>query len=353
MRRVRTAIGAVAMLAVVVLALPIVGLLSAADPDGETRLFLVEPGEPVSAVIQHLGEEDLLPECPLFGPRVLILVARLTGADRDIKSGEYELSPAATPLQILSSLRSGTIRTIPVTLPEGLRLDEMAARLEEANITSAAAFIARATDPSFAEALGVPGDSLEGYLYPETYRFRRATPADEVLRTFVEEFNRRLTDDHRAKVESSKLSLHDVVTLASIVEKETAVDEERPLIAAVFRNRLERRMRLQSDPTVIYGIVKSQGRFDGNLRRRDLKTDTAYNTYTRGGIPPGPIANPTVASIAAVLEPANVSYLYFVSRNDGTHVFSNTLEEHTNAVNRYQRRRRRPDPAKSPAAPSR
>ncbi len=351
MRRVRTAVGAVGMLAVVALALPIVGLLSAADPDGQTRVFLVEPGEPVSAVIQRLGEENLLPERPLFGPRVLILVARLTGADRDIKSGEYELSLAATPLQILSSLRSGAIRTIPVTLPEGLRLDEMAARLEEADITSAAAFIARATDPSFAESLGVSGDSLEGYLYPETYRFGRATPADEVIRAFVQEFNRRLTDEHRAKVEGSEFSLHEVVTLASIVEKETAVDEERPLIAAVFRNRLKRRMRLQSDPTVIYGIVKTQGRFDGNLRRRDLKTDTAYNTYTRGGIPPGPIANPTVASIAAVLEPANVSYLYFVSRNDGTHVFSNTLEEHTNAVNRYQRRQRRPVPPKSPAAP--
>jgi UPF0755 protein len=130
------------------------------------------------------------------------------------------------------------------------------------------------------------------------------------------------------------------VTLASIVEKETAVDEERPLIAAVFWNRLKKRMRLQSDPTVIYGLIETQGHFDGDIRYQDLRADNAYNTYTRSGLPPGPIANASVASVRAVLEPTNVPYLYFVSRNDGTHEFSTTLAEHTRAVNRYQTRRR-------------
>jgi UPF0755 protein len=202
-------------------------------------------------------------------------------------------------------------------------------------------------NPEFTRSLGIEAETLEGYLYPETYRFRRETPADEVLRAFVGEFNRRLTEETRAQIAASGMTLHEVVTLASIVEKETAVAAERPLIAAVFRNRLEKRMRLQSDPTVIYGIVRTRGHFDGNLRRRDLKRDTPYNTYTRGGFPPGPIANPTIASIDAVLAPADTPYLYFVSRNDGTHVFSNTLKEHTNAVNRYQRGGRRSTPANS------
>jgi UPF0755 protein len=327
--------------------LPVVSLFSPADPTGRPRVFLVESGEPVPAVIRRLDEEHLLPDRPLFGPRVLVLVARLSGADRAIKSGEYELSPALTPIEILERLRSGTIRTLPVTIPEGLRIDEVAARLEQGEITSAAALVARAMNPEFTRSLGIEAETLEGYLYPETYRFRRETPADEVLRAFVDEFNRRLTEETRAQIAASGMTLHEVVTLASIVEKETAVAEERPLIAAVFRNRLEKRMRLQSDPTVIYGIVRTRGHFDGNLRRRDLKRDTPYNTYTRGGFPPGPIANPTIASIDAVLAPADTPYLYFVSRNDGTHVFSNTLKEHTNAVNRYQRGGRRSTPANS------
>ena len=131
------------------------------------------------------------------------------------------------------------------------------------------------------------------------------------------------------------------MTLASIVEKETGAAHERPRIAAVFRNRLERRMRLQSDPTVIYGVLRTRGEFDGNLRRGDLEADTPYNTYTRGGLPPGPISSASMASIRAVLTPEDVPYLYFVSQNDGTHYFSTTLREHVNAVNRYQKRRRR------------
>ena len=350
-RGLRLALGGVVLLASGAAALPLWGLYSPSDPSGETRVFVVKPDEPVRDVFRRLEREELLPDRPLFGPQVLLLAARLSGADRAIKSGEYELSPSLTPLEILERLRAGAIRTLPVTVPEGLRIGEVAARLEAAEITSAAALVARALDPEFPRSLGVEADSLEGYLYPETYRFRRASSAEEVLRALVKEFNDRLTEEHRARIAASGLTLHEVVTLASIVEKETAVPEERPLIAAVFRNRLTYRMRLQSDPTVIYGIVRTRGRFDGNLRRRDLERDTPYNTYTRGGIPPGPIANPTIASIEAVLDPADVPYLYFVSRNDGTHVFSETLEEHTRAVNRYQRRRRSRDPAASPSHP--
>ncbi len=304
-------------------------------------MFAITPGESVSSVARRLEAEGLLPDRPLFGPRVVVLLARLSGADRQIKAGEYELSPTLTPAQILARLRSGAIRTVPVTLVEGLRADEVAERLEAAGITPAAALLERTHDAAFIKSLGIEAETLEGYLYPETYRFRRDTPAGEVLQMLVKEFRARWTSDDHRRLEASDRTLHEVLTIASIVEKETAVPEERPLVAAVFLNRLKRRMRLQSDPTVIYGIVRTRGRFDGNLRKRDLRENTPYNTYTRGGLPPGPIANPTIDSIRAVLSPADVPYLYFVSRNDGTHVFSRSLEEHTRAVNRYQRRGRR------------
>jgi UPF0755 protein len=331
------------------IALPVWGLFFAAAPRGESRLFTVRPGESLSSVARRLEAEGLLPDRPLFGPRVVVLLARLTGSDRQIKAGEYELSPTLTPAQILGQLTSGRVRTVAVTLVEGLRIDQAAVQLEEAGIAPAAALLERATDPAFVESLGIQADTLEGYLYPETYRFRRETPPREVLRTLVEEFRARWTDDDQRRLEASDRSLHEVVTIASLVEKETAVPDERPLVAAVFLNRLQRRMRLQSDPTVIYGIVRARGHFDGNLRKRDLREDTPYNTYTRGGIPPGPIANPTIDSIRAVLSPADVPYLYFVSRNDGTHVFSRSLEEHMRAVDRYQRRGRRRSAPTQPA----
>ena len=154
----------------------------------------------------------------------------------------------------------------------------------------------------------------------------------------VEEFRSRWTQQDQERLQESGFNMHEVITLASIVEKESGVPEERRTIAAVFRNRLKRRMRLQSDPTVIYGILVTRHEFDGNIRRSDLRTDTPYNTYTRGGIPPGPIASASIESIRAVLNPEDVPYLYFVSRNNGTHQFSKTLEEHNRAVRRYQKR---------------
>lgn len=347
MRRALLLAGA---LAVGAIALSVSGLFFRAQPEGESRVFTVGRGEPVASVARRLSAEGLLPERPLFGPRVLVAAARLSGADRQIKAGEYELSPTLTPLQLLAQLRAGRVRTLAVTLVEGLRLDEVAERLEAAGITPAEVLIARAGDSAFAGSLGIEADTLEGYLYPETYRFRRETPAPEVLRTLVKEFQERWREQDQALLSESGRSLHEVVTIASLVEKETAVAEERPLIAAVFLNRLRRGMRLQSDPTVIYGIIRERGHFDGNLRKRDLQEDTPYNTYTRGGLPPGPIANPTIDAIRAVLRPADARYLYFVSRNDGTHVFSRSLEEHTRAVNRYQRRRnpRRSTPPSEP-----
>ena len=333
---------AIALMAAVAgtLGLAYSGLHAAAAGARTARVFTVMDGEPLARVAERLERAGLLPDRPLFGPRVWALYARAQGLDRSVKSGEYDLSPAMTPVEILAKLTSGEVKTYAVTFPEGLNVGEIAQRLEQAQIAPRDALVKAALSPELARSLGVPADSLEGYLYPETYRFRRGTPAESVLRGMVEQFFARFSAQDRAKLEASGMTLHQVVTLASIVEKETGVAEERPLIAAVFRNRLQKRMRLQSDPTVIYGMVRARGSFDGNLRKVDLQTDTPYNTYTRGGLPPGPIASVSLDSLRAVLAPAAARYLYFVSRNDGTHHFSNTLEEHANAVRKYQRYRR-------------
>jgi UPF0755 protein len=289
--------------------------------------------------VHRLDAAGLLPSSPLFAPTVLVWYARLTGADRDVKSGEYELDASMAPTRILAKLVAGEVMTHAVVLPEGLRVDEVATRLEQAGILLAADFVRTASDGAQARALGIEADGLEGYLYPETYRFPRGARPDEVVSAMLDEFHGRFTPEDLAAIGRSGRSLHEIVTLASIVEKETSVDAERGLVAAVFANRLARGMRLQSDPTVIYGVVRARGSFDGNLRKRDLTDDTPWNTYTRAGLPPGPIASTTIESIRAVLEPADVRYLYFVARRDGTHQFSNTLEEHARAVNLYQRRR--------------
>jgi UPF0755 protein len=314
-------------------------LFASEQPEEPSRVFEVRSGESLHALCRRLRDAGILEDHVILGPRLLVWYARLLGVDRAVKSGEYDLSPSLAPAEILEKLVEGAVKTYPVTLPEGLRLDEIAAELEAAGIVDSDALLAVARDPELARTLGVEAPTLEGYLYPETYRFPRGADPRELVETMVRQFRAAWTEEDEQHLADSELTLHEVVTLASIVEKETGRGEERPLIAAVFRNRLRRGMRLQTDPTVIYGRIVVHGEFDGNLRRRDLEEDTPYNTYTRSGLPPGPIASAGIESIRAVLAPADVPHLYFVSRNDGTHVFSRTLEEHNGAVNRYQRSR--------------
>ena len=334
-------IGAAAVASLALLGWAANSLHTPAATAGAPQAFSVEPGDTLNSVAQRLDQSGLLPRRPLFGPRTFVLYARLGGADRSVKTGEYDLDARMTPVAILDKLVSGKVKTHPVTLPEGLRLDEVAERLEAAGIVSAEGFLVRASDPRRARASGIAGDSFEGYLYPETYRFRRGSTPGEVIERMHAEFQSRWTEADREALAASGHSLHEIVTLASIIEKESAVPAERVLVSAVFANRLARGMLLQTDPTVIYGIIATRGEFDGNLRRSDLERDTHYNTYVRAGLPPGPIASTGIESIRAALSPADVPYLYFVSRNDGTHVFSRTLSEHDAAVDRYQRRRPR------------
>lgn len=280
--------------------------------------------------------------------RIFALYAALRGAGRKLRAGEYEFPPGATPRDVLSELEQGETKRHLVTLPEGWTFAQMAEAIGKAGIAPADRLFALARDPAFVKSLGVPGATLEGYCFPDTYAFTKGTRPEAVWRALVERAQRVLGEEQRKARAGSDpgLEADEIVTLASIVEKETGRADERPLIAAVFLNRLRRGIPLGSDPTVIYGI---EG-FNGNLTRADLETPTPYNTYLRPGLPPGPIANPGRDALRAVLSAPAVDYLYFVSRNDGSHQFSRTLEEHNRAVREFQLNGRRP-PQTAPAPP--
>ena len=311
------------------------------DPQAPEKIFVIRPGSSLHQIARELAQEGLL-EDGWLGTRALVVYARIRQLEREVKSGEYRLSAAMSPREILDHIVSGRVATHPVTLPPGFTAREIAAQLAaDELIDDPDAFLSLVFSAELAKDLEIEAESLEGYLYPETYRFQKHTAEEKVVRTLVEHFKRAWRPEDHARLQELDRTLHQVVTLASIVEKETGVESERPRIAGVFQNRLERGMLLQSDPTVIYGILVTRGSFDGNIRRSDLREDTPYNTYTRRGIPPGPIASPGIEAIRAVLQPEDHSFLYFVSMNDGTHYFSKTLREHNNAVNRYQRLRGR------------
>jgi UPF0755 protein len=293
-------------------------------------MFVVAPGDPLSVVARRLEREGLVRDA-----RVLGLLARLRGLEASLHAGEYALSGSLSSSEILDRLAEGRVATHSVSVPEGFTARQIGARLAAAGLVDEAAFAAAVADPELATALGVEAPGVEGYLYPETYTLPRGLPASEVVGVFVAQFDA-AWDELAEQARARDLSRHEVVTLASIVEKETGAPEERPLIASVFANRLARGMRLESDPTIIYGIPD----FDGNLRRRDLENaGNPYNTYRHPGLPPGPIANPGIEAMRAVVQPADTDYLFFVSRNDGTHHFSESYRQHVNAVNRFQLRR--------------
>ncbi|MBW2274678.1 MAG: endolytic transglycosylase MltG [Deltaproteobacteria bacterium] len=300
--------------------------------DESVRLFVVERGDALGHVARKLESERFIRNAS-----ALKLLARWRGDAGRLRAGEYDLSSSWSTRTILDRITAGRVRTYEMVLPEGIRADEIGLRLEAVGVVEAEDFLAAVHDADFARSLGVEADNLEGYLYPETYRLSRDLSPRDVARILVEQFDRVWVEIEPTALEQT-MTRHEIVTLASIVEKETAVPEERPLIAAVFLNRLRRGMRLETDPAVIYGIPD----FDGNIKKKHLRdASNPYNTYKIAGLPPGPIASPGIDALRAVLEPAESEYLYFVSRNDGTHHFSRSYREHVNAVNRYQKRRRR------------
>ena len=305
--------------------------LSPAGSGSGITVVRIEPGSDLGSIGTALHQAGVIDS-----PRNFLWTARAAGLERKLRSGDYELDPSWNLPRLLEVLSSGRSRMLSVTFPEGTTMEGVAERLSAAGVTDGQAFLALARNRDFLAPLGIPGPTAEGFLFPETYLFASSSEPADVMKVMADQF-RTVLAELEVEAPLGKRDLLDTVTLASIVEKETSMPEERPLVAAVFLNRLRKGYRLQSDPTVIYGMEN----FDGNITRRDLETDTPYNTYLIRGLPPGPIANPGRGALWAVLNPAPVEYLYFVSRNDGSHHFSLTLKEHNRAVRLYQLARRK------------
>ncbi len=299
-----------------------------------TVRLVVPPGASADAIGRMLEAQGLVRHRLVFR-----LLVRLRGLGGQLKAGEYALDGPLSLEDIVGLLARGEVVRNEVTIPEGRTLEETAA-LAAAEGIDLAEFLKTARDPALIRDIDPEAPDLEGYLFPDTYDIPLTPdPAQGLVRRMVQRF-REVIAPEQSRIAKEELTVRHVVILASLVELETAAVEERPRIAAVFLNRLERRMLLQTDPTIIYAL-KQEGRWDGNIRRRDLEMDSPFNTYRRPGLPPGPIGSPGREAIRAVLDPADTRDLYFVSRNDGTHQFSETLTEHNRAVDRYQRRRRR------------
>jgi len=257
-----------------------------------------------------------------------------TGQSRALKAGESRFHEPMSVVDVIDTIARGEVYVHPITFPEGLTIREMAAVYESRGLGKATEFIAASGNASLIADLDPGAKDLEGYLFPETYALARGTPVATLVGLMVQRFR----DTYGALQKSAwanGLTTRQLVTLASLVEKETAKAEERPLVAAVYRNRLTRKMVMQADPTVVYALVKA-GTYDGNIRKRDLAIDSPYNTYKYAGLPPGPIASPGRAALEASLMPADVPYLYFVSRNDGSHAFADTLARHNANVYQHQ-----------------
>lgn len=298
----------------------------------EKVVFLLEPGVSFRHIVERLEGQNLIDN--KFS---LLVFAKVTGWDRKMRHGEYALDRGMTAYQILETLASGKSILYPVTFPEGANIYDMAAELEAKGFFKAADFIAFVKNPEEVKALiGESAPSLEGYLFPETYMLTRFTTLKELVSSMIRRF-KIVYDEVLAEMGGkTSMSRHNVVTLASIIEKETGAPEERPLISSIFHNRLRIGMRLQTDPTVMYGILADTGVPKMNITKQDLITPTLYNTYTIKALPPGPIANPGREALRATMKPAESKYLYFVSRNDGTHVFSEDYKGHNKAVKDFQ-----------------
>lgn len=293
---------------------------------GPDAYFFIKPSESFSSINSRLAKEKLI-----TSPRLFHRLSQWNGVMTKFKSGQYQIKTNSNLMDVYNTFINEKSLAMYFTVPEGKNMYEIGKMLEEHAITSYQDFITLCKKPEFVKSLGIKGLSVEGYLYPETYDFAPNLPADQVIKTMVREFRKKMM---AVDISQSKMSLEEIITLASMVEKETGDKSERPIIAGVFLNRLKIKMRLQSDPTTIYGMYET---YDGNISRKDLLTPSDYNTYTVKALPIGPISNPGVASINAVLHPAMHKYLYFVSQNEGRHFFSENYTQHQEAVVKWQK----------------
>jgi len=295
--------------------------------DSSPVLVEFEPGVGFRQMAKTLKEKGLIRDLQAF-----VLFGRLRGSTKSVQAGEYEFNASMPPSRILEKLEKGRVVKHTVTIPEGYNIRDIADLLDKMSLSQKDRFITKASDKAFLATLGIDAATAEGFLFPDTYQFAKGMSDASMIKAMVLRFKEVFTGELEMRSKAAGISINGLLTLASVVEKETGQASERPRIARVFLNRLRLGMPLQSDPTVIYGIKD----FNGNLTRKDLRTETPYNTYRKKGLPAGPIANPGIESIKAVLYPEEGQYLYFVSKNDGTHYFSKTLSEHNRAVYRYQ-----------------
>ena len=306
------------------------GLGATAGQPREAVLFEVAKGWSARSVIDHLGRAGLA-----ANPLALRLACRAFYPDESFKAGEYLFTPPLPPKDILFRIFAGRIHLVPVAVPEGLTGDEIAALLRPGDAEGAAAFRRAFGATDLIADWDPRAKDLEGYLFPDTFNLPRQASEADIVEAMVAEFREVFDEGRRRRAAELGLSVRDVVTLASLIEEETALPGERPLVAAVFHNRLKIGMKLDCDPTVAYAL-KRAGRYAGRLLLKDLKFESPYNTYLHAGLPPGPISNPGRESLDAALHPAAETYLYFVARGDGSHAFSRTLGEHNDAVRRFR-----------------
>ena len=308
-------------------------LIIPANPAGVLTTINIPQGVSFSKISNTLTAKRIINDKTNFK-----LLAYLMGATHNVKYGEYLFSSSMRPTTILEKLLDGEVVLHEVTIPEGYTDEQIAQTLAEKGLLdNIDSFMELTHDRVFIAALDITAPSLEGFLYPDTYKLSKGLSPAEIIKKMVGQFKVVYTPELQQRAAAIGMSMLQVVTLASMIEKETSVPSERFLISAVFHNRLKLRMRLQSDPTVIYAMHIT----DDIITKKDLRTKDPYNTYTHYGLPPGPICDPGKESIVAALYPADVKYLYFVANNDGSHEFTRTLREHNHYVNLYQRNNKR------------
>jgi len=305
----------------------------AATPFGEGgRTVVVPPGSGPHALAKLLADARIVSDADRFYTHL-----HFFRRGKQAKAGEYEFDGPLLPDEVLGKLIRGEVKLYKFTIPEGLRVDEAAAIIGQSGLCSAHDLLAIARDPASPKRFGVPGPSLEGYLFPDTYSLPRSVGCAGIVQTMIARFQRAWQEAQSQRLPEIRLDEQQAVTLASIVEKETGVSHERAHVSCVFHNRMKRHMPLQTDPTVIYALLLAHDfKWDGNIHKKDLSLQHPYNTYVIKGLPPGPIANPGAAALDAALHPMECRDLYFVSRNDGTTVFCPDLKCHNANVQKFQ-----------------
>lgn len=319
----------VLVLAILVFVYSALYLHTPAHTEVFTKTVVIRKGMTFKEIAILLEDEGVI-----RGVNRFILLGTLSGTLRAIKAGEFELGSDMTPLQVLDILAKGKVKQYKVSIPEGFTISQIVEFLERREITDGEAFLEKCFSPQYASSLGIEANSLEGYLFPDSYLFSRNLRPEDIIETMVRRFREIYIPEYSKRAEELKFSDYEILILASIIEKEAAIPRERFLVSSVYHNRLKRNMRLNSCPTVIYGIKD----FNGNLTKKDLERYTPYNTYLIRGLPPGPICNPGKEALRAALYPTETDFLYFVSKNDGSHHFSSTLREHNFAVWKYQKK---------------